>query len=65
MPPKPYAMKVLKKDRMISQNLMKYAQTEKDVLSIMNHPFIVKLNYAFQTENKLFLVMDFCIFIIS
>ena len=58
-------MKVLKKDRMISQNLMKYAQTEKDVLSIMNHPFIVKLNYAFQTENKLFLVMDFCIFIIS
>jgi serine/threonine protein kinase len=26
----------------------------------MHHPFIVKLNYAFQTESKLFLVMDFC-----
>jgi protein-serine/threonine kinase len=39
---------------------MKYAQTEKDVLSIMSHPFIVRLNFAFQTETKLFLVMDFC-----
>ena len=26
----------------------------------MNHPFITKLNYAFQTDKKLFLVMDFC-----
>jgi serine/threonine protein kinase len=26
----------------------------------MNHPFIVGLNYAFQTESKLFLVMDYC-----
>lgn len=26
----------------------------------MNHPFIVKLNYAFQTEDKLYLLMDYC-----
>lgn len=45
--PKLYAMKILKKDRMIKDNLMKYAKTEKDVLSIMSHPFIVKLNYSF------------------
>jgi serine/threonine protein kinase len=45
---------------MVSQNLMRYAQTEKNVLSIMEHPFIVGLNYAFQTESRLFLVMDFC-----
>ncbi|CAD8123427.1 unnamed protein product [Paramecium sonneborni] len=55
-----FAMKILKKERMMSQNLLKYAETEKEVLSVMHHPFIVKLNYAFQTESKLFLVMDFC-----
>lgn len=26
----------------------------------MDHPFIVKLRYAFQTHDKLFLVSDYC-----
>jgi serine/threonine protein kinase len=26
----------------------------------MTHPFIVKLHYAFQSETRLFIVMDFC-----
>ena len=55
-----FAMKILQKDRIINQNLTRYAQTERNVLSIMSHPFIVKLNYAFQNDSKLFLVMDFC-----
>lgn len=28
-------------------NLIKYALTERNVMSVTNHPFIVKLNYAF------------------
>ena len=28
-------------------------------MSIINHPFMVKLHYAFQTASKLFLVMDY------
>ena len=34
--------------------------TEKNVLQIMNHPFIVKLKYAFQTKHNLVMVMDYC-----
>jgi len=45
---------------MIENNLVKYALTERNVLSILNHPFIVKLNYAFQTDDELFLILDFC-----
>jgi len=33
--------------------------TERNVLSSINHPFIVKLNYAFQTKDKLFLILEF------
>ena len=55
-----YAMKVLSKGQIMSQNLVKYALTERDVLSITNHPFIVRLNYAFQTNRKLFLILDYC-----
>ncbi len=34
--------------------------TERNVLSITNHPFIVKLNYSFQSSDKLFLILDYC-----
>jgi len=34
--------------------------TERNVLSVTNHPFIVKLNYSFQTNDKLFLILDYC-----
>lgn len=34
--------------------------TEKNILAITNHPFIVKLHYSFQTKDKLFLILDFC-----
>lgn len=44
----------------LENNLIKYALTERNVLSLTNHPFIVKLLWAFQTSDKLFLIMDFC-----
>lgn len=55
-----YAMKVLSKDKIISNNLVKYAQTERNVLSYIEHPFIVNLNYAFQTGKKLYLILEYC-----
>lgn len=55
-----YAMKVLRKDKIMGQNLIKYAMTERNVMSYINHPFIVSLNYAFQTPEKLFLILDYC-----
>ncbi|GFT18293.1 ribosomal protein S6 kinase alpha-3 [Trichonephila clavipes] len=32
---------------------------ERDILVDVHHPFIVKLHYAFQTEGKLYLILDF------
>ena len=55
-----YAMKILEKERLRNSNLIKYAHSERNILSIMDHPFIVKLNFAFQSESKLYLVMDYC-----
>ena len=57
---KKYAMKVLNKDRILAQNLLKYVRAERNILSIMNHPFIIKLYYAFQTNSKLFLILEYC-----
>ena len=52
-------MKVLDKRKISEQNIFKYAMVERNVLSIINFPFIVKLNYAFQTSQKLFLLLDY------
>ena len=39
--------------------MVKYVMTERNVLKELNHPFIVALNFAFQTNNKLFLILDY------
>jgi serine/threonine protein kinase len=56
----PLALKVLNKDVVSKRNLMIKTQAERDILEKINSPFIVKLHYAFQTDAKLYFVMDFC-----
>ena len=34
-------------------------KTERNILVDVQHPFIVRLHYAFQTEGKLYLILDF------
>lgn len=34
--------------------------TERNVLCLASHPFIVSLNYAFQTPYRLYLILDYC-----
>ena len=55
-----FALKVLRKEKVLGNNLVRYAFTERNILMSISHPFIVKLNYAFQTPEKLVMVMDFC-----
>ena len=55
-----YAMKVLKKKNMIIKNQVEHIKTERKILELISHPFIIKLKYAFQTPEKLYLVMDYC-----
>jgi serine/threonine protein kinase len=52
-------MKVLQKSRLNTHNLRRYAMTERNVMSALDHPFMVKLAYAFQSSSRLFLVMDY------
>ncbi|XP_069751553.1 ribosomal protein S6 kinase alpha-1 isoform X2 [Narcine bancroftii] len=53
-----YAMKVLKKATLKVRDRVR-TKLERDILVDVNHPFIVKLHYAFQTEGKLYLILDF------
>jgi len=54
-----FAMKVLRKEAIVARKQVAHTQAEKSILQKISHPFIVKLNYAFQTEDKLYMVLDY------
>jgi len=55
-----FALKVLRKDNIIKRNQVEHTKTERSVLGYVKHPFIVSLNMAFQSKDKLYFVLDYC-----
>jgi len=55
-----FAMKILRKTHLVKRRQIERTRTERKVLSAVNHPFIMKLHYAFQNPEKLYLVLDYC-----
>ncbi|XP_065837405.1 ribosomal protein S6 kinase 2 beta-like [Oscarella lobularis] len=53
-----YAMKVLKKATLKVRDRAR-TKMERDILVAVQHPFIVDIHYAFQTEGKLYIVLEF------
>ncbi|KAK7301044.1 hypothetical protein RJT34_11900 [Clitoria ternatea] len=54
-----YAMKVMRKDKIMQRNQAEYVKSERDILRKIDHSFIVRLRYSFQTKYRLYLVLDF------
>eukprot|EP00497_Spongosphaera_streptacantha_P000172 TRINITY_DN1108_c0_g1_i1.p1 TRINITY_DN1108_c0_g1~~TRINITY_DN1108_c0_g1_i1.p1 ORF type:complete len:145 (+),score=22.67 TRINITY_DN1108_c0_g1_i1:66-437(+) len=55
-----YAMKQLKKEHIIKRNQVEHTKTERFVLQHLKHHFIMSLQAAFQTDKKLYLILDYC-----
>jgi serine/threonine protein kinase len=55
-----FAMKVFKKAHLQSKNQIQHTITERRVLELVDHPFVVKLHYAFADDERLYLVLDYC-----
>jgi serine/threonine protein kinase len=54
-----YAMKVLHKDKLQKTKQITHTKTEREIMEKITHPFIVKLQYAFQNEANLYFVTEF------
>ena len=54
-----YAMKVMRKETIIEREQTDYMRAERDILTVIHHPYVVTLRYSFQTSQKLYLIMDF------
>ena len=53
-----FAMKEMSKARIIDRKSVKSIIVERDILSKLNHPFIVNLHFSFQDSDKLYLILD-------
>lgn len=56
---KPYALKLLKKSKLLLLNQVPYIHSEYTILKTISHPFIVSLHSFHQTSKHLFLIMEY------
>jgi serine/threonine protein kinase len=54
-----FAMKILKMVDVIAQGQIKHAISEKEILRVIKHPFIVQLRFSFRSSSRLYLVTDY------
>jgi serum/glucocorticoid-regulated kinase 2 len=52
-------MKTIRKDLLLEKTLIEHCLLEKEVLMNTDHPFMVNMEYVFQTENRIFFIMKF------
>lgn len=55
-----YALKIFNKAEMIKRKKIKRILAEQEILATSNHPFIVTLYHSFQSEDYLYLCMEYC-----
>ena len=55
-----YAIKTMDKEFVVNEDKVPQIMTEKEILSKMQHPFIVSMYWAFQSKKELHLVLELC-----
>jgi len=54
-----FAMKVLDKEVITQKGQVAHTKSERDILHEINHPYVVAMHFAFQTERKLYMITDY------
>lgn len=54
-----YAMKCIRKDLVLENQQIENINLEKNILHSNNHPFLVRMEYVFQNEFRIYFIMQF------
>ena len=54
-----YALKILQKSAIVARNQVEHTISERKILEEADHPFLCGLEFAFQTQDKLYFGMQF------
>ena len=50
----------MKKSHLINNNQVKYAVSEANIMKTLDHPYILKLVFSFQTPSNLYMAVELC-----
>jgi 3-phosphoinositide dependent protein kinase-1 len=53
-----FAIKIMEKQFIVKEKKVKFVMMEKNILSSISHPFIIKLYYTFKDKDYLYMCMD-------
>lgn len=56
---KVYAMKIMRKSEMLKKQQVTHIKAERDVLALADNPWVVRLEYSFQDDKNLYLIMEY------
>ena len=54
-----YAVKSIRKDKILEHNMIEITQLERNILFAANHPFLCGMEYCYQTDLRIYFVMPF------
>ncbi|CCD22254.1 cAMP-dependent protein kinase catalytic subunit TPK3 NDAI_0A00960 [Naumovozyma dairenensis CBS 421] len=54
-----YALKVIKKNTVVRLKQIEHTNDERRMLSVVNHPFLVRMWGTFQDSEQIFMIMDY------
>ncbi|CAD8095078.1 unnamed protein product [Paramecium sonneborni] len=55
-----FAMKLIEKNPIIQQNRHSIIQNERNIMCLIDHPFIVKMQFAFESKTFFVFVQEYC-----
>ncbi|CAD8082549.1 unnamed protein product [Paramecium primaurelia] len=55
-----FAMKLIEKGPIIQQNKQQIIQNERDIMCLIDDPFVVKMYYAFESRKYFVFVLEYC-----
>lgn len=55
-----YAMKLVDKEFILKHRKQELIQNERDIMSIINHPFAIQMLFCFEQRNFIVFVLEFC-----
>lgn len=55
-----YALKLIDKSFIIKNKKEVIVQNERNIMTLIDHPFLLKLEYAFESKSYLGFAMEYC-----
>jgi len=55
----PLAIKILKKSELLRLKQVEHVKAEKDILAMVDHPFIINLITSFQDDKRIYMIMEY------